>query len=129
MLIKCALMFTALCLGFAVLTAINFWQIDHVGTKSLAGREFRSVWTFWGLYGLLAAPGVVFANILFWSIYYYGFHFWFRKIWVVQISAYSAGLLMMALFTWLWYGEIPNKGTLVGIILCAAGTLASIFWK
>lgn len=129
MIFRFAVLVAALCLGFAVLTLINFYQIDHVGSKSLAGRQFNSLWSYWGAYGLIAAPGVIFANIIFWAVYYYGFHFWFRKIWVVQISAFAAGLLMMGLITWLWYGEIPNKGTLLGIILCVAGTLVSIFWK
>ena len=81
------------------------------------------------MYALLTAPVLRLANILFWSMYYYGFHFWFNKIWVIQFSTFAAGLVMMALFTWLWYGEVPNKGTLVGIVLCAAGTLISIYWK
>ena len=129
MLVRSVLMFAALCLGFAVLTIINFYQIDHVGSKSFAGRDFNSIWGFWGMFGLITAPAIVFANILFWAIYYFGFHFWFNKIWVIQIGTIGAGLFMMGLITWLWYGEVPNKGTLLGIVLCIAGTLTSIFWE
>jgi len=109
MLLRFMLMYGALCLGFGILTCINFWQIGHVGQKALAGYTFDSLWTFWGAYGVLAAPAVVFANILFWSVYYFGYHFWFNKVWIIQISTFSAGLIMMALITWLWFGKLVES--------------------
>jgi len=129
MVYRWVIMFGVICLAFAVLTVINFWQIDHVEGKTMFGLHFGSVWSFWSIYGLVVFPAVVFANVLFWAIYYYGYHFWFKKLWIMQITTYAGGLIMMAIITWLWYGELPNKGTLVGIGLCAAGMLTSILWK
>jgi len=129
MIIRWLFMFGTLCLGFAILTGLNYWQIDHVGDRLIVGQRFNSIWAFWGVFGVLAAPALVSVNMLFWAIYYFGYTFWFRKLWIIQISTYGAGLLMMAVITWYWYGELPSKGTLVGTALCIVGAVISIAWK
>ena len=129
MVIRWLFMFGSLCLGFAILTTLNYWQIDHVGDKLILGHRFKSPWAFWAVFGVLAAPALVFVNMLFWAIYYFGYTFWFKKLWIIQISTYGAGLLIMAFITWYWYGEVPNKGTLVGAALCVTGAVTSIVWR
>jgi hypothetical protein len=129
MIFRWLFMFGMICLGLTILTNLNYWQIDHVGNKVIWGYRFRSAWSFWGALGVIAAPALIFVNVLFWAIYYYGYNFWFKKLWIIQISTYAAGLLMMAVITWCWYGELPNKGTLVGAVLCIAGAVTSIVWK
>jgi len=129
MIFRWLIMFGVICLGFAVLTVLNYWQIDHVGQKVVWGYRFRSVWSFWWGLGLISAPVLIFANVLFWTIYYYGYHFWFKKLWIIQITTYASSIFMMAIITWYWYGELPSKGTLVGTILCVAGAITSILWK
>ena len=123
------LMFGTISLGFVILTILNYWQIDHVAGKVIFGYRFKSVWTFWGVLGLVTFPALLFANVIFWAVYYYGYHFWFNKLWIIQITTYASGLLIMAIITWYWYGEIPSKGTLVGAVLCISGALTSILWR
>lgn len=129
MLLRWFLMFGIICLGLAILTIMNYWQIDHVGEKVFFGYRFRSVWSFWWVLGVVTAPALIFANVLFWAVYYYGYHFWFKKLWIIQLGTYAAGLFIMTIITWYWYGELPHKGTLVGTILCITGAMISILWR
>ncbi|MBN2467830.1 MAG: hypothetical protein JXD19_06725 [Deltaproteobacteria bacterium] len=129
MIIRWILMFSLISFGFAVFTILNYWQIDHVGARVILGYRCKPAWSFWGMFAILATPALIFTNVLFWAVYYYAYHFWFKKLWIIQVTAYGAGLMMVALITWAWYSEIPSKGTLVGIALCMAGALTSILWK
>ena len=115
---------------FILFNIINYWQIDNGGQRMLFGHQFSSEWGFRGVYALLLAPLIIFANVLTWHLYAKGYNDWFKhNIWQVQIISWAAGILVAVSINWAWYGQWPTKGTLVAIPAIVFFSLLSVFWK
>jgi hypothetical protein len=51
-----------------------------------------------------------------------------KNIWVVTVSSVVAILLIEPLLAYAFFGQLPQKGALVGVILGAIGFLATLIW-
>lgn len=129
MLIRWMITFFSFSFACILLTLTNYWQIDHASQKVLFGHKIGSIWSFWLGYGVLMIPFNLIVSYIFYSIYHYGYNHWFHRVWIVQLTMWAASLSVVVIITWLWYGELPSKGTLVGAILLIAGALISAFWR
>ena len=98
-------------------------------TKTFLGYTFPNLFIFFVFWSLLLSFVMALPNGIVWAISSIALNDWFGKAWVVHLTFAATSLLAAATPFWFKFGELPTKGTLVGLALAIAGALISALWR
>jgi drug/metabolite transporter (DMT)-like permease len=121
--------------GFVFLNSffclVLFKVLDRLPAKELWGHQYGSIWSFLAVVTLVLLPFLYLANYFAFILYTSGYQ-WVGdsfKIWPVQIIVRSTSPLAFIAMAYLYRGELPTNGSLVGLFLGILGAIIAVLWK
>ncbi len=124
-------------LVFASVTFVSFFPfqwlfytcIRNAQNKVIFGHEFSSGFVYFLVFALIINMMMILPNTLSFFIGGVAYHEWFHKAWILHLTYAAINLGGVIVILWFQFGELPTKGSLVGLALMVTGSLISIFWK
>ncbi len=105
-----------------------FWVTKQTPKMSLFNYGFSNVWIFWIAAVCVATPFLSIANLTFGATFYYGYKS-YQTAWIILLTYIAAQTIAYPAMVYLWFGELPHKGALIGGLLAIAGVFVANFWK
>jgi len=105
-----------------------YWMTKNAQTLSIFNMQFHSIWICWLVSLLLATPLLSLANYAFGATFYFGYEA-YKSAWLIFLAYVAAQTAAVPMMIFLWFGEIPTKGPLVGTLLAISGLLIAHIWK
>lgn len=106
-----------------------YWFTKNTESLSVLHFKFSSLWALWLFSLLIATPLLSLANLGFGVSFYYGFRDYNNSAWLILLTYVAAQTVAVPIIIYLWFQEIPQKGPLLGAILCLIGILIANLWK
>ncbi|MBI2027540.1 MAG: hypothetical protein HYS98_07050 [Deltaproteobacteria bacterium] len=119
---KLALYFFIFFFSHSIVQSYMYWVTKNSHTLTVFNFQLSSVWTCWFLSLLVATPILSIANYAFGATFYFGYES-YKSAWLIFLSYVAAQTVTVPVMIWVWFGEIPTKGPLVGVIFALLGLL------
>lgn len=112
-------LFLACCVPILLYLTMNYWQLDHV--RPAVGPLL--------IYCAVVAPLAGLTQFAVFCVWAKAIQLHAGKVWIIQLIFVAATGAMTLLVTWLWRGELPTRGALVGTILWLVGAGIAAVWR
>ncbi|MBI2609183.1 MAG: hypothetical protein HYW47_06240 [Deltaproteobacteria bacterium] len=127
--VKLSLYFLAFLISHSIVQSYMYWFTKNTESLSVLHFKFSSLWALWLFSLLIATPLLSLANLGFGVSFYYGFRDYNNSAWLILLTYVAAQTVAVPIIIYLWFQEIPQKGPLLGAILCLIGILIANLWK
>ena len=115
--------------GIGLFQWILYTGFELAKTKTFLGYTFPNLFIFFVFWSFLLIITMALPNGVIWTVSSIALNEWFKKAWIIHLTFAATSLLAASTIFWFKFGELPTKGTLVGLSLAIVGALISALWR
>ncbi len=117
--LRLIIVFTGMGLAVLTFTIINYYQVKTIE------QNIKSII----IYQAKLLPIIVCFSMVVAISFNLGMRAFANRIWVPFLLYLTFEVVFAALMAYVFFKEVPSKGTLVGSIMCVTGAVLAIVWK
>ncbi len=121
---KGLLVILGIAIAVMIFTIINYYQVKYIQKDNLV-KKLMAI----GVYQVKLIPLTFIFSLVVAASFNIGTKVFSNRVWVPALLYLTFEVIFAAIFAYLFFKEIPGKGTLVGGFLCTVGAILAIVWK